>query len=208
VLADIDRTLFPDECLVIEIEPGTRFAYPIFKNGSSSLIKADQFKTLSREEINHLSTVDVFVRNPHERFLSGVQTYLKNASPELDRKTLLFMIQRYLYLDRHFCPQLYWLINLSRFTSAKFHLRPMDDLRHVVNTNLNESQHDSDIKEYFRDMPHVKFYNEMDEVLTVNLINQTVSLIDIMEVLRDRYGTLYQDTFGVSKIIANVLSPT
>lgn len=205
MFSEIDRILFPKECLVLETEPGIQYVYPIFKNGSSSLFAEKKFKTLDLEEIAPLSVIDVFVRDPHARFLSGVQTYLKKSPPYLDRKTMLFMVERYLYLNRHFCPQIYWLLNLSRFTNSKFRLRRIEDLKNVVSRHLNKSDIDSDILEYFQDKPQVKFFNEMDEVLTVNLIDQVVTMADIIEVLKNNYGTLYDDTFSISKAIVDAL---
>jgi hypothetical protein len=51
----------------------------------------------------------------------------------------------------------------------------------------------------------IQFYNEMDEVLTVNLLNQTVTFDEIIAVLRSNYGSLYHEVFKNLKDIANVV---
>lgn len=205
MFADIDRIVFPNECPVLEVEPGTRYVYPIFKNGSSSLFAEKKFRLISPAEVENISVIEVFVRDPHERFLSGVQTYLDKSPSVLDRRTLLYVIERYLYLNRHFCPQIYWLLNLSRFTTAKFHLRPLHELHTLVGGKINQGTVDPSITDYFSDNGHVKFFNEMDEVLTKNLIGQTCSLDQIIDVLKTNYGGLYHDTFGTAKALMDVL---
>lgn len=206
MFASIDRILFPNECPVLEVQPGTRYVYPIFKNGSSSLFANKNFRILSPAEVKNLDVIEVFVRDPHERFLSGVQTYLKKLPDHLNKKTMLFVIENYLYLNRHYCPQIYWLLNLQRFTTAKLHIRDMSQLNTICATNLNKSIPDPDIAEYFADKILVNFFNEMDEVLTVNLINQTVTFDHVLVVLKNNYGTLYQDTFDIAKNLVDVLS--
>lgn len=205
MFGNIDRILFPDECPVLEIEPGTQYVYPIFKNGSSSLFSEKKFRRLDLDEISRLSVVDVFVRDPHERFLSGVQTYLEKVPAWLDRKTMLFMIEEYLYLNRHFCPQIYWLLNLARFTTAKFRIRKLSELKTITNRHQNKSSMDKDIVDFFQHSVRVKFFNEMDEVLTINCIDKTVTMREILAVLARNYGTLYQDAFSVGKTVTNVL---
>ena len=206
MFANIDRILFPEECPVLEVEPGTRYIYPIFKNGSSSLFTQNSFRPVTKQELQSLSVIEVFVRDPHERFLSGVQTYIDKSPSWADTRTLLYMIERYLYLNRHFCPQIYWLLNLSRFTDARYHLRPINELATELPHKLNKGSVDPIVKDFFKDNLQVKFFNEMDEVLTKNLIGQVCSLHDIMQTLRTHYDDLYDETFATAKTIANVLS--
>lgn len=204
MFAEIDWILFPTECQVLEIVPGTRYVYPIFKNGSRSLF-GENFRLISQQEIENLSVIDIFVRDPHERFLSGVQTYIVKSPPWADTRTLLYMVERYLYLNRHFCPQIYWLLNLSRFTRAKFYLRPMDELDQIVGHKLNNNPVTEIVQEYFKDKPKVRFFNEMDEVLTKNLIGQTCTMDDVIRTLKTHYATLYDDAFGTARTLIDVL---
>lgn len=208
MFSTIDQNLFPNECVVLEIEPHARYVYPIFKNGSSSLIADLKFRRVPIDEIKDLSVIEVYVRNPHDRFLSGVQTFVEKLGSEFDKNTILYFVKQYLYLNRHYSPQVYWLMNLARFTDAKFHLLPVDQLKNITSLNNNKSIKDPEIKKYFQDNVKVKFFNEIDETLTVNLINQVVSLSDVMNVVKQNYGTLYQETFGTFTEVNNVLSAT
>lgn len=206
MFATIDQYLFPEDCVVLEIVPHNRYIYPIFKNGSSSVCTDDKFRQLTIEEIKNLEVIEVYVRDPHDRFLSGVQTFIKNLGPELDKKTILFFVERYLYLNRHYCPQVYWLLNLSRYTDAKFCLRPWTELGSITTAKKNVSIPDSSIKAYFENNTKVQFFNEMDEVLTVNLINQVVTIEDIIETLKVHYGDVYNKTFANANRIVDIIS--
>ena len=114
MLSYLDPVLFPDEILVIELT-ANRYVYPIFKNASSSLFETAK-ATLNTTQIKRIGHVEVFVREPFERYVSGVQTYLR-MNPHLDRTTALSMIDEYLFLNRHFTLQFHWLVNLMRFNS-------------------------------------------------------------------------------------------
>ena len=65
----IDPLLFPDEIDVLEISEN-RHILPIFKNGSSSLYRMN-FKKV--QNFQDLKEVEVLVRDPYERFVSGVK---------------------------------------------------------------------------------------------------------------------------------------
>lgn len=199
MFARLDQTLFPEECVVLEIVPHTHYVLPIFKNGSSSLNKQG-FRAVSKQELTDIKVIDVFVRDPHERFLSGVQTYLTKLPDTFDRETMLYFVKHFLYLNRHFCPQVYWLLNARRFTGAQFRIRPLAELNTITDLRENQSVPDPDLRAYFQDS-RVRFFNEMDEALTVNLINQTVGIQDIMSVIRSNYADLYQETFATAEEI-------
>lgn len=195
MLANFGTELFPDECTVLEIVPFQHYVFPIFKNGSSSLMQCG-FRSLEMQELEKLEIVDVFVRDPVPRFCSGVQTFLSRIDQSLDKKTLLWMIDRYLFLNRHFCPQLYWLINFRRFSKAKFYIRPIEDLSSITTTVANTVVPDIDIVKYFNESSgKFRFFIEMDEIFTVNHINQVVEYEQLMQTLFSNYDLLYMDTF-------------
>jgi hypothetical protein len=136
MLTPIDTILFPDECCLIEIDD--KLIFPIFKNASSSLIsacRAQHGREFRGTEITNITdNITVFIREPTERFSSGIKTVvynLKKTNPELDIGTIKFLMQKYLFLDIHFLPQFHWLLNLSRFTGpdVKLKFRPIADVR-------------------------------------------------------------------------------
>jgi len=201
------KILFPDDVEVLEMIPQHRHVYPIFKNGSSSLYRMPHHVVVNKD-LSTIENITVFVRNPHERFLSGVQTYIGKLGSIYDVKTVLQIISQNLYLNRHFCPQLYWILNLRRFTLATLTILPIEELSSTTDYNVNQSTLNLDIKDFFNNHPKILFYNEMDEVLTVNLIGKTVTFEQILFTLKENYTELYHDIFKTARDILNALPET
>lgn len=205
MFGNIDKSIFTNTCEVLEVVPDQRYVYPIFKNGSTSL-NSMHYKKVAEQDLAQLSNIDIFVRNPHERFISGAQTYISKLDPTFDKQTALYFIKTYLYLNKHFCPQLFWLINLKKFTSAKITIRPWEEINSITPFTKNQSTVDQQVKDYFANDATVLFYNEMDEVLTVNLIGQTVTFEEILEELKIHYSELYHELFDNARGVFNVVS--
>lgn len=205
MLGTIAHELFPDECRVLEIISDTQYVYPIFKNGSSSLVRSG-YRPISEQQLSTIKNVEVYVRDPHDRFVSGVQTYLSKLDSNFDIKTALYFIEQYLYLNRHFCPQMFWLMNLRRFTNATITIKPIESINKITSFNINQSQRDMDLVRYFEQKSKVRFFNEIDEVLTINLLGKTVEFNEIIELLKQNYSELYVDTFIRCRKIIDVVS--
>lgn len=199
MLSYIDPILFPDECVILSL-PNGRYVYPIFKNGSSSLFRANYSRL---ETLSECKVVDVLIREPYQRFYSGVNTYINNMGPGVDQSTALQFVKKYLFLDRHFCPQFFWLLNLRRFTDAKIKLIPFEDISSLTPFKRNESDRMLDFTNVFDDK--LDFYLMYDKVLREDLINQEVTFAEIVNTMQSKYPALYQETIGRVKNICNVL---
>lgn len=202
MLSIIDKKLFPEDITVIEALDG-KSIYLIHKNASTTL-QTIQKRVLSEAEVAKLELVDVFVRDPYTRFLSGVQTYatktgIKNI-PDLAK-----IINDVYFINNHFCPQLFWIINLQRFCSAKIRINHINTLEKFTKVNQNKQTDYSELDVYFKDNKQLKYYLELDCVLYENFINKTVTFTDIIATLKSNYNELYNDTFGFTKQICNVL---
>lgn len=203
MLSYIDPIIFPDRCDVLEIVPSQRYVYPIFKNGSSSL-HASGFRTISHEELKSVETIDVFVRDPWQRFVSGVQTCVENL--DYDRETTLHFIEHYLFLNRHYCPQFHWLLNLQRFTNARLRLLPLSQLNEIVSVHENKIVKDRAIEQRLSKNEKIQFYLQIDQALTENLLGQTVEFKQIVETIRQQYPDVYAEVIGRSmELIKHVL---
>ena len=143
MLTQFDSELYPNDCGVVEIPSHNQFVYLVQKNGSSSLrreIRDNNLKVYTNEEISSLNTVDVYIRNPQKRYISGVNTYVQfllRDYPNLDLDTCVWFATRYNFLNRHYLPQFLWLVNLSRFLkpSAQIRLRKFKDLTNITKHN-------------------------------------------------------------------------
>lgn len=202
MLGYIDPILFPDECEVLEVAPD-RYVYNIFKNGSSSLRKSG-FRRLLIDEIVQLDTVEVFVRDPYERYVSGVQTYLRYLDPGQDRDTVLSMIDQFLFLNRHFALQFHWLVNLARYTTANITIRPMSDMGQTTDLTWNALSRDEELLKHFQDNDRLWFYLQLDDAL-LEFTGKTIKFKDIIEHIHTAYPTLYQEVIQRSQNLCTVL---
>jgi hypothetical protein len=125
----LDTELFPDLCEVVSLPLHNQWVYLIQKNGNSSLRKQqsqDNLAMFTNDEILSLDYVDVYIRNPQARYISGVNTYLQFLQrdyPELDYSTAFWFAKQYKFLNTHYLPQFHWLANLSRYLRSDTKIR-------------------------------------------------------------------------------------
>lgn len=141
----IDRIIFPNWCEVYQTA-SHQYVYPIFKNGTNSL-KVSQLKNnwkiLINEQLKKLDTIVVFWRPAFERYISGVNSVIQfelRDNTHLDVNTIKFFIKKYPFLDRHYCPQYFWLINLMKYTKCKVLIKPLSKINDIVDINLKPGQ--------------------------------------------------------------------
>jgi hypothetical protein len=143
MLTEIDSILFSEDCEVVEIPLHNQFIYLIQKNGSASLRLFQEKHNLAllvNEQIHQLDFVDVYIRDPEDRYVSGVNTYLQHLirdHPELDQSTAFWFAKQYKFLNRHYVPQFHWLLNLSRYLrpDTKIRIRDFKDFHAIPDEN-------------------------------------------------------------------------
>lgn len=199
----LDRLLYPiDDCEIYEYNKN-KYVYAIYKNGRSSL-RQSGFKKLTLEEIQSITSLDVYIRDPFERYISGVQTYLSHLP---DRKTVLKFIDDILFLNRHFSLQMFWIMNLIRFVplTTKINIKHINECYDITNERRNKSKPDQTLIDYFSGNLKLQFYLLADNVLYKDLMNTSVNLIDIFSKFKEKYPEVYQQIIGNSKQISDVL---
>ena len=140
MLTALDQELFPKLCEVVAMPLHNQWIYLIQKNGNSSLRfqqEKDNLVVLTNEEISTLDFVDVYIRNPRARYVSGVNTYLQHLQrdyPELDTDTAFWFAKRYKFLNTHYLPQFHWIANLSQYLrpDAKIRFRDFKNFGRVT----------------------------------------------------------------------------
>lgn len=210
----VDVIVFPNSCEVIQLA-SQQFVFPIMKNGSSNFYdyivndNKKNWKILKNEEITNITfPLTTFVRDPRQRFISGVHTFFyhcKRDNPTLDDNTILWFVNNYLFLNRHYAPQFYWLINLSRYcnTNTVFDLRPMSDLDHVVETHSRANV--PLMTEEFRqklnnfNWEKLELYFYLDQILFDN-IGQSLTYQQLLDKVK-KSNDLYKLIFEHSRII-------
>jgi hypothetical protein len=176
MLTNFDSELFPDDCEVVEIPSHNQWVYLVQKNGSSSLrktAKKKQYRIYRNQEIESLNSVDVYVRDPKSRYISGVNTFVQHLlrdNRNLDRDTCRWMATRYLFMNRHYLPQFHWVLNLSRFLSplCQIRLHSFDDIKKIVDINDSAGvvpASDSEIKQILDESPNLDLWFFLDQIL-------------------------------------------
>ena len=206
MLSRLDDVIYPNRCEVIEIEPSQRYIYPIFKNASSSIIeysKQKQYRIVFNEQLKRIDVVDVILRDPQSRLISGVNTYVVNLlqeNPELDQTTIMYFVNEYLFLNRHYSTQLSWLLNLFRYIDeTKIRFRGMTDIHEYTPLTINPQENTVLTTKDIDNLTTNK-YNEM----YLRLDNKLLELIDkgtwnkrrIMQHLMISEPQAYFDTVG------------
>lgn len=195
MLSRIDDIIYPNRCEVIELA-SQRYIYPIYKNGSGSITeyaKLSQYKTLFNEQIRRVELINVILRDPLSRFISGVNTYVFNTkrdNPNLDVSTILYFVEHYLFLNRHYSPQVGWILNLSKYTndSTKIRLFGMDSLLEFTPLHSRPQEENiltvDDISRLQANqdlLPYIKLDNSLLE-----LIGQELTVAELLKYIKDK----------------------
>jgi len=215
MLSHLDSIIFPDRCEVIEIVPSQRYVYPIFKNGKSSLYhyaNTHKCRLLINEQLKKLNSIDVILRDPYERFTSGINTFVQMTvrdRPELDAETILWFAQNYLFLNRHYAPQFLWLINLARYTNpnTKLNFLGMEQLTHI--THLNDKPvgvlpATEQLVDQLKNIPTNEMYQRIDQIL-LNSVGQSLQFDQLIQHIQQQDSTAYDYVVGRSQ---RILKPT
>lgn len=200
MLSRIDEVIFPNRCEVIEL-PSQRYIYPIFKNGRTSLTeyaRQQKYKILVNQQLDKIDTISIVLRNPLERYISGIKSFVHNTKAEnttLDAQTILWFAENYLFLNRHYAPQLSWLINLNRYTKAKLKFYGMESISNFTPLQLKPIEDitlvDDAVIERLGNNIHNEMYLRLDQLL-LNLIGQELTFKEVLAYLEHEDKVAFQ----------------
>ena len=186
----LDTELFPELCEVVEMPLHNQWIYLIQKNGSSSLRiqqSRDNLAVFTNDEISALDYVDVYIRNPRARYVSGVNTYLQHLQrdhPELDYSTAFWFARRYKFLNTHYLPQFHWVANLSGYMhcDAKIRFRNFKEFNNITNLNFNESARvpAKFVDTLFKDDTNIELWLFLDQIL-LDLAGQEMTWSQLLD---------------------------
>lgn len=191
MLSYLDCVIFPDRCEVYEVVPSQRYIYPIFKNGTSSLLAQSalsKWKIKFNEQIRKLESIDVILRDPTSRLVSGINTFVQHTirdNPTLDANTVLWFAKNYLYLNRHYTSQFSWIVNLSRYINpeAKLNFLPMLSLSEFTTLDEKPENVNSVNTEFIKslgEIPNGEMYQRLDNALVDSCLNQSLTFAEVV----------------------------
>jgi hypothetical protein len=217
MFSEIDSIIFPDGCEVIKVT-SQHYVFPIFKCGRSSLTEsmADKGWTfVPPEDIKSISSpITVFLRDPRERFISGVNTFVQHLQGDhLDTHTVLYFVNRYLFLNRHYAPQFFWLLNLYRHVGpdACVTFRSINDISQFtdVHSHADVEPITSELRNHMQsfDWSKIELYFYLDQIL-LDHMNKTTRISELLEHVKTDHAQLYNLMFKQTLSLANVLPKT
>jgi hypothetical protein len=183
---------------VVEMPLHNQWVYLIQKNGSSSLRiqqSRDNLAVFTNDEISALDYVDVYVRNPRARYVSGINTYLQHLQrdhPELDYNTAFWFARRYKFLNTHYLPQFHWLANLSKYlrNDTKIRFRNFQDLDRITSINKKPEGIDPHtvefVKTLFSDDTNIELWLYLDQIL-LDLAGAEMTWNDLIQYYQTKY---------------------
>lgn len=177
------------------------FILIIFKNGRSScsqyartnglylltmqdLIKENGLYLHTMDDSNkeEIKLINIFLRDPVERFVSGVYSYSVFSELEIDKK-FLHAIESFKTVDKHFVPQIFYLIHLFKFYKGKVKIYPLSKLKQFI-SNHKKPHPDKKITQDQKDLiSSIKFreYVKDDQKLIKKYMGKTVGLEKIVK---------------------------
>jgi hypothetical protein len=213
MLSHLDRTLFPDRCEVIEVTPSQRYVYIIFKNGHSSF---DSFKIknpcriLINQQIQKLNSIDVIIRNPHDRLVSGINTFIQHTLRDnagLDPNTVEWFALNYLSLDRHYALQFAWLLNLARYSNPDTTLNflPISAVGEITGRNSKpEGVLPANVAliEKISSIKNNEMYQRVDTAI-FQCIGQSLTFKELLQHIKTTDPVAYEYVIGYAQQILN-----
>jgi hypothetical protein len=124
------RQLLNTDCTVVKV--GAYTVYPILRVGSTSLNLASDEKYIN-QEIAKCDHIDVLLRDPRERFVSGLNEYCKQHN--LDVNDTWQEVAGGHLIDRHFAPQFVHLLHLYKFYKGIVTLRPFQFIEKITSVH-------------------------------------------------------------------------
>ena len=196
----LDDILFPNKVEVIDYDG--KYIYPIFKNASSSLLehaKDNSYKVIFNEQIRKLKTIDVFLREPKARYVSGVATYLFNNNLDITA------ITPGIFLDRHYLPQLHWLINLMRYmdSNSKIHFHSLEMIKEFTPLRILPEKIKV-LDTSIADHQDLEMYMRLDNLILNQLTGQSWTPNQIMTHLLAQDPMAYFTVIGKTQKLAEV----
>jgi hypothetical protein len=213
MLSHLDRIIFPDRCEVLEVVPSQRYVYVIFKNGHSSFHcykMTNPCRIITNQQIQKLNNIDVIVRDPQDRLVSGINTFIQHTvrdNPDLDPPTVEWFALNYLSLNRHYASQFSWLLNLARYLDSNTTLNflPMSAVGDITGFNRKPYGVQPSSKELINQinlLTHKEMYQRIDAVI-FGCIGQSMTFTKLLQHIKTVDSPAYEYVIGHAQQILN-----
>jgi hypothetical protein len=186
-------TLTKADCEVIKFSKELNI-YPIFKNGRSSLTlhaERNNIPIIKNKEISVLSDITVYIRDPMNRFVSGVHTFFYQNQLKINKSNLK-KIDNNKIIDRHFVSQSFWLFHLYKFYRGDVIIKDVKEVYDIVelregpwtNNPLPWATLTEEQEKQIKNLNYEKFVKTDYDVL-YKYINKKTGLFKIIEEIKN-----------------------
>lgn len=162
-------SLLTTDCNVIKVK--NFIIYPIFRSGWTSLTYVAT-KTYTNKEIAVFDNINVLIRDPKDRFISGVNYYCQTNN--LDVKKTWLLISKGKLIDRHFAPQFLWLMHLYKFYKGTITIKPFSSIGEFTSVHKKKNHTKKTA------IPLLKKFIDVDNKL-MNHYHETINLKTIIK---------------------------
>lgn len=166
------NNILTGDCTVYGLGP--RMVYPIFRCGFTS-IRATADKTYVNQQIK-ANNIDVLIRDPADRFMSGVNEYARQN--KVDVEDTWNLIAEHKLIDKHFAPQYVWLMHLQKFHRGTVTLYPFKSIEKITRKHKGKwSDKSANDKE-----PVAQIEEFVDkDLLLLKHLNKTLTIKDLLK---------------------------
>jgi len=161
--------IFTDSCEVILYKG--QWIYPIFKCGWNGFQKVKE-QSLYNDEIKQCEKINVFIRDPLLRWRGGINKYSQLNNIEND--DIVRQIENDKLVDKHWLPQYFWIMHLSKFYDGDIQLLPMSAIPH---SRKNETPNKKPVRT-------LKDYGKEDNVL-LSMCNSTYNIKEVLNKVKN-----------------------
>ena len=159
------------DCEVVKIKD--LYVYPIFKNGSNELMRQKD-KLIINNDIKNLKSIVVILRDPTERFISGVNKVAFDSSRPVAET--MSKIKNNKLINLHFAPQFVWLLHLLKYYTGDIQFVPMYALDRILHKKKKVWEDYKKIK-----VEPIKKFIEIDEKLIKKYLHKTPRLETVVK---------------------------
>ena len=161
--------VFTDKCEVILYKG--EWIYPIFKCGWAGFQLAKE-ESRYNEDISELENIKIFIRDPIQRWHGAINKYAQLNN--MDNEQVVAQIETDGLVDKHWVPQYYWIMHLSKFYEGDVILLPMNAITH---NRSNETVNKKPTRK-------LKDYGKEDKIL-LTMCNQSYKIGEVLNKVRN-----------------------
>jgi hypothetical protein len=164
-------------------------------------------RIITNQQIQKLNNIDVIVRDPQDRLVSGINTFIQHTvrdNPDLDPPTVEWFALNYLSLNRHYASQFSWLLNLARYLDSNTTLNflPVGDITGLDIKPLGVQPASKELINEISFLTHKEMYQRIDAVV-FGCIGQLMTFTQLLQHIKIIDPPAYEYVIGHAQQILN-----